>query len=252
LTTETHHTIRSEGSELAAKIRALLAKTVDNGCTEAEAMAAAVKAKQLMDQYQVGLSDIELEEEGYVRGTAQCPEARKFNAQDWLASAIEAYTETRSWKTHAGYQKKWRYVFFGLRSDVEFANWLLKSLECFAWQKAEEYAVRSGNTDYLSKRNFVMGCCERISERLREETTARTRKQTTAAAALGGRALVVVKYQLVQREYDKLGLKLGKLYSSGFTCGGADGARGAGRSAGDSASFGRPVGGSPRGQIGRS
>lgn len=36
--------------KLTIRIRALLAKTVDRGCTEAEALAAAAKAKKLMDE----------------------------------------------------------------------------------------------------------------------------------------------------------------------------------------------------------
>lgn len=40
---------------IAARIRALLAKTTENGATDAEAMSAAEKARELMDRYQIDL-----------------------------------------------------------------------------------------------------------------------------------------------------------------------------------------------------
>lgn len=230
--------------ELAAKIRALLAKTVDNGCTEAEAMAAAAKAKQLMDEYQIDLDEAGLEAEGFVRGTAEGAEARKLNAQDWLANAISSYCEVKSWRTATGgtyARAKYRYVFFGLKSDVEFANWLLKALEAFCWQRADAWAIETGQGDYLSKRNFVMGCASRISQRLREEAAARKAANQHTAT---GKSLIVVKGALVDREFAKLGLRLRTASrSGGYRSGGSHDAHAAGRSAGDRASFGRPVSG---------
>lgn len=45
--------------KLIHKIRALMAKTVENGCTEAEMMAAMSMAQAMMDAYDVSLDDIE-------------------------------------------------------------------------------------------------------------------------------------------------------------------------------------------------
>jgi hypothetical protein len=224
-----------ERQEIAARIRALLAKTVDKGCTEQEAVAAAAKAKELMDRHQVDLSETELEEEGFAKGKAESPEQRKFNVQDRLGSSIADYCEVKAWKTYAGHRKRWRFVFFGLRSDVEFANWLLNGLEAFVWQKADEYGG-----SYFDKRNFAMGCADRITERLRAEVKARKQKPVTMSS---GRDLVVVKQAIVQREFDKLGMRFRSCRSSSYCSGGSDAAHAAGYQAGDGASFGRPVGG---------
>ena len=226
----------SERQEIAAKVRALLAKTVDKGCTEQEAVAAAAKANELMDRYQVDLSETELEEEGLARGRAEGPESRKLNVQDLIGWGIADYCEVKAWKTHSGDYKRWRFVFFGLRSDVEFANWLLKGLEAFVWQKADEYGG-----SYFDKRNFAMGCADRITERLRAEVKARKQKPVTMSS---GRDLVVVKQAIVQREFDKLGMRFRSCRSSSYCSGGSHEARSAGYQAGDGASFGRPVGGS--------
>ena len=223
----------SERREIAAKVRALLAKTVDKGCTEQEAVAAAAKANELMDRYQVDLSETELEEEGLARGRAEGPERRKLNVQDLIGWGIADYCEVKAWKTHSGDYKRWRFVFFGLRSDVEFANWLLKGLEAFVWQKADEYGG-----SYFDKRNFAMGCADRITERLRAEVKARKQKPVTMSS---GRDLVVVKQAIVQREFDKLGMRFRSCSSKSYCSGGSDDARSAGYQAGDGASFGRPV-----------
>ena len=58
-----------------------------------------------------------------------------------------------------------------------------------------------------------------------------------------GRELVVVKQEIVQREYEKLGLKLSRCSRSSYVGGGSQAAHNAGYAAGDGATFGRPVGG---------
>ncbi len=49
--------------KLTARIQALRAKTIDNGCTEDEALAAAAKVAELLDRYDLSLSDVELRAE---------------------------------------------------------------------------------------------------------------------------------------------------------------------------------------------
>ena len=61
-----------------------------------------------------------------------------------------------------------------------------------------------------------------------------------------GRDLVVVKDEIVKREFDKLGLRLRSVSCSSYRDGGSHGAREAGYAAGDGASFGRPVGAARR------
>ena len=49
--------------KLTARIQALRAKTIDNGCTEDEALTAAAKVAELLDRYDLSLSDVELRAE---------------------------------------------------------------------------------------------------------------------------------------------------------------------------------------------
>ena len=50
-------------NKLLDKIRALFNKTTENGCTEAEAMAALDKARAMMDAYEVSAEDLVLTKE---------------------------------------------------------------------------------------------------------------------------------------------------------------------------------------------
>ena len=51
----------SHRDSLIKKIKALLGKTIENGCTEDEAMTAAAHAATLMEQYDLTFKDIEKE-----------------------------------------------------------------------------------------------------------------------------------------------------------------------------------------------
>lgn len=237
----------TDKAHIATKVRALLAKTVDNGCTEAEAMAAAIKAKALIDEYQINLSELELAEEGFVKGKAEAAWTRRFNVQDYLMVQVASFCEVKTWRQYDNYgfrAKGPRVIFFGLKSDVEFANWLLVALESFIWTQADAFELgermRLGPSvgGYYMKRNFARGAVFRIKERLREAVAARKPQ------AMGdGRSLVIVKQALVTREFDKLGLKFSNSSGGELNRGDAPAdAYSAGKAAGDKASFGRPVG----------
>src|SRR5256885_439383 len=105
---------------LKARIQALRAKTIENGCTESEALAAAAKVAELLDRYDLSLTDIEIRE-------TPC-EQRAFETQrkkrvplDGCVGAIALFCDCRVWREkNAGGEA--RYVFFGLRTDVEVAQ----------------------------------------------------------------------------------------------------------------------------------
>lgn len=236
---------------IAARIRALLAKTVENGATEAEAMAAAEKARELMDRYQIdaGVADLEAEEVIKAEGDYDVFAAR-LNIKSYLANSVAEFADCRNWtSTRRGFNGTERkQIFFGLRSDVEFAEWLLSALANFVRVHTAGHVMGlTGATHpkqrHMIARSFALGCIVRIRERLDEATAERKRQGATVAGT--GRALVVVKGALVDVAFKKLGIKLGNSHSRrGF---GVDGAAyGAGQAAGNSAGFGRPVNGNGR------
>lgn len=166
-------------SKVAAKIRALLGKTVDNGATEEEALTAALKARELMDRYGINVSEAELLEEGFDGQDSSSDDPERILIQKTLGYGVSLFTETHVWIAkreqsdcavqhdlfggkRADYYSSRKYNtlhFFGLQSDVVFAVWLIQMLETFVKRAANKYiaelngAIRSQKT--VSRRDFA-------------------------------------------------------------------------------------------------
>ena len=171
--------------ELLAKIRALLSKTIEAGCTEGEAMAALQKARAMQDIHDVSDEELALTKEE--KATAQFFDERDpHGVKRGLAYAIHKFTGTQGWRR--GKEKR---ATCGLPADVEFAEWLLDALDGFVKREYVRYAITNaagdGNERRAAMRSFVNGCAQRISQRLIE--LAEPPKQQTANA----RALVITK-----------------------------------------------------------
>jgi hypothetical protein len=192
---------------LKSRIQALRAKTVDNGCTESEALSAAAKVAELLDRHDLSLSDVEIRE-------APC-EKREFETfrkkrvpLDGCVGAIARFCDCRVWreKNAAG---EARYVFFGLRSDVEVAHYLTELIdgavrnELGRYKTSKAYQRFRHNERHLANSSFTFGMVNSIAEKLAAMKDARD-----AANAGTGRTLVVVKTAVVDAELDKLNLNL--------------------------------------------
>jgi Protein of unknown function (DUF2786) len=232
--------------KVASIVEALLAKTTENGATEAEAMAAAAKARELMDRHQIDLGEVGMAREGVHKVSIKRGHYKTLAVKDRLAHFVSEFCDTRVWLTKSSDQMH----FFGLRSDAEFAGWLIGSLEAFIAHGALSFIASQpfmeARVRWEAEKAFVLGAIDRINQRLAELT--RDRRATMAKG--NGKSLVVVKGALVASEFEKLGLTLGK--GGKLAAAAKDrGAYGAGRAAGDRASFGRPVnGGGKVAQIG--
>lgn len=214
---------------IARKVKALLAKTQESGCTESEALEAAAKAQQLMETYQLDMSEIELQEEGVTQGTQKADPRSSMG----LGTAVGNYCDVRNVRSNKGREIN----FLGLRSDVELATWLMASLETFVasealgWMLEQDGEATPGHMD-----SFVIGAYSRIKERLNEETRKRKGENNT-----GRNALVVTKNALIA-QHPQYGwfANAGRANYAGRVT--HEGAALAGAQAGNSASFGRPVG----------
>lgn len=148
------------------KILALLGKTVENGCTEEEAMAAAAKAKELMEKY----------------GEQVMAEPYEIHLQNAYANSLEMHIIERLTPGVSAYCRvspiyapyKAGMQFFGPESATVFAEWLLPSLLDFVLRATEEHmkeyprGLGIGDTK-REKLSFAIGCAHRISERMRAE-----------------------------------------------------------------------------------
>lgn len=185
-------------------IRDLKAKTVANGCTEAEAIAAAEKVAELMDRYDLSLSDVEVKEAEFVTETHEV-DAELGVRLSRVATAIATLTGCAVWVDTPGIAVR-KLTFFGRDSDVEVANYLFAVVE---------RAMRDGLRRFMpsvalyraplrrSKRlAFLDGMANTLHSKLNEIAWLRSRAQGS------GRNLVVLKAALVDDEMSRRGIKL--------------------------------------------
>ncbi|MGX1101425.1 DUF7168 domain-containing protein [Amorphus sp. MBR-141] len=111
-------------AKISARIRALLAKTTENGCTEDEAIAAAAKAADMLERYNLTLDEVQVRESSFRRHRETYNDA--VGERLWkVASAIADLTGCRYWKSARGANLD-TIDFFGFDHEVEVAKYLLE------------------------------------------------------------------------------------------------------------------------------
>jgi hypothetical protein len=193
--------------KLKTRIQALRAKTIDNGCTEDEALSAAAKVAELLDRYDLSLTDVEIRESSCEQRAFETFRKKRIPLDDCIGS-IALFCDCRVWreKNHAGES---RYVFFGLRSDIEVAHYLTELIdgavraEQGRYKTSAEYQKFRHNERHLANASFALGMVSSIAHKLTAMKAARDQVGIST-----GRGLVAVKAAVVDTEFDKLDLKL--------------------------------------------
>jgi hypothetical protein len=142
-------------SKIANKIKALMAKTEDSAATEAEAVAAAEKARELLDKYQLDLGTLDLTHDGFSQLSTTVQSAESAHIHDALAFLIADYTDTLAFHIPETEERPSECRYFGLESDVYFALWLSQSLENFILRRSKE-VEHLGRAYYLSFRDGII------------------------------------------------------------------------------------------------
>jgi hypothetical protein len=242
-----------DAETIARRVRGLLSKTVENGCSEQEAMTAATMARRLMDQYRLSQTDVEIEAEPIADELIDRPTPQGAAAVDHCLWGIDAYCGVKTWFSSSyGTGKRIRKIrMLGLKPDVEMGAYLYKMLASAIETETNRYmaevkaAIRSGERPWLDSTGtrresstFQVQMAYRINQRLKDMAKA---LEPTAMTATGT-ALVVVKDHAVSAAFGKLGIKLtggssGMSSWSGSNRSAAD----AGRAAGDRVNLSHPV-----------
>lgn len=222
-------------SSIANKIKALLAKTQQSGCSESEALAAAAKARELMENYQLSMTDLEVQAEGAeVREVKSDPRG----ALGGLAKAIGIYCDCRAVRNGQRVVQ-----FLGLRSDTDLATWLLGSLETYVMGAVIDWAMDLDAPPGKSESDaFVIAAFREIAKRLVEAKRG-------LASSPSRNALVVTKNALIAA-HPRAWEFAGRTTNWGGAAN-SERASEAGRAAGQGANFARPVGSRVAGLIGR-
>jgi uncharacterized protein DUF2786 len=106
-----------ERESVLNKIRALLAKTMENGCSEAEAMAALGKAQAMRDAYAVTEAELNLTKEEKAILRREPPGTKDPHRIKWfLVGAVSKFCNCRCWRERRA--KGGGLVFCGLPSDA--------------------------------------------------------------------------------------------------------------------------------------
>jgi hypothetical protein len=227
--------MKTEREKLLDKIRGLLSKTVENNCSEHEALAALAKARAMRDAYEVTDDELSLTKDEKAILRREPKETKDpHRIKRLLCTAVARFCDCTAWR-----DRDHLLVFCGLRPDAQFGTWLLDTLAAFVQAEVTNHLMGSvavGNDRRDVIRSFVWGCTERISQRLNELC-----EQSTLVATSNAKALVVIKDAVVKAKLDELGICLHTTSISG-TPRNEQSLR-AGKAAGDRASFGRPVSG---------
>lgn len=203
-----HHTGKADIDldRVLSRIQALRLKTVDRGCTEEEAVAAAAKVASLLDRYGLSLGEVRLKNqnaEGFGVDTGR----RRFGPIDSCLPVVGRFCDCRVW-TEQDDDGQIRYIFFGLPADTEGARYLYELIEqafeteTQQFKQSQLYASHRKGERRSATHSFQTGLAQGIRwklERLRAE------RETTMQAA-AGRDLVVVKDEVIDQDLAKLGL----------------------------------------------
>lgn len=208
--------------QIIEQIRALMAKSVSQGCTVSEAEAAAAKVSALIAHWQIKQGELTPKEDVF---TAERVKFKYNRHQNWsvtLASVIASITGT-----FFSYSER-QATFHGRTADVELAAYYFAQLQertvKLAWE--EHRRVHGTNAGAIKKAwftSFNAGFALGLRDRMMQARTA---------AAEGNRmALLVLDQRVVQaEEFAKRTQKFGKGRAVRFTTGGYEYGYAAGRS----------------------
>jgi len=219
---------------IADKIKALLSKTVDNGASEAEAMAAVMMAQKLMDKYQITMSETEVQEEGFLHESIKITDCYHRWFCHGTVNAIAELTNTR-----AIYHGSKSILFYGYGQDVEFASWVYRSLRDLIVKASVQHSNSDPeNSSYMLRKSFIFGAASRISSRMYKEVREReaAREGFSKSTAL----VVVDRGTLVDNKIKEMFPKLGKASHQSSRNLSVEAFR-AGQAKGDNARWDKPI-----------
>ena len=222
-----------ERTRIIQKVHGLLSKTIENGCTEDEAMSAAAKAGELMDFYNLEITDIEIRETKCRHLEVEL--STSIGGQlDGCIIAIGKFCDTKTWYTRGRMAypegkcsvlaRGAIYHFFGLEQDVEVAEYLYNILnsaiesELAAFKLSEAFILAPRKK--TASKTFCRAFSTRIYTRLNAMKAERDSElaKNDEVMERTGRSLVLVKKDHIESEFDRdIGIKLSKRQNSNHT-----------------------------------
>jgi Protein of unknown function (DUF2786) len=196
----------AELERLVQRIQGLRAKTVEQGCTEQEALAAAEKVAELLDRYGLTLSELDLRRQACEGIGIETGRKRRGPIDDCIPH-IAQFFDCRAWAEHTA-SGTLRYIFFGMKSDVQAALYLHDLIvlafatETAAFQAGAFYQDAHSSQRRTATNSFQIGLAGGIIGKL----DALRRARDDARRGGSGRDLVPIKDSIIDAELARLGL----------------------------------------------
>lgn len=233
-----------EKKKIAIKIKALFAKTTEAGASEHEALSAMAKGRELLEKYQLELSDLDIREEG-----TEVKRCDYTFVGEQLYSTLAQYCEVKGYRdsevvakpmkrknSRQQYETQYHFKFVGIKSDTIFAEWLLSALCAFVDNQQADFYMDNPEVSISQSQDFVAGCVTRIRERLLHEIAERHRLRPLST----GRDLVPLKQAMIMEKLSSMGVKLTSYQRADIHYRDAN-AFSSGRAAGDNVGLHRPM-----------
>ena len=203
--------------KILQRIKHMMQITEERGATEAEALVATRKIGDLLEKYNLSMNEVEIRDTTCIKGEVIVGKSRAHPVIS-VTHAIANFVGVKLWKLK-GHTIK--IVFFGLPHDVEVATYFMvlcqnaMESEWALFKKSEDYANESATHNGNSIRtSFMHGMAKRLSGRIvemRQEVEQTRNKQAESTA------LVLVKNQTIDQDFEKLSLNLRRGRSSSRT-----------------------------------
>jgi len=224
--------------DIRAKIIALRNMIEERGATEAEAMAALIKADKLMAEHGLTEADLEVAEakRDMRHGEFRYGIKTQHPCAKWCSKTIGQFCGVVTWY----YGSAQKSNGFGFNADVEMYEFLLKLVHDSMNREWKDYLqnnpLRPGLSRHTEYWSFMLGMAERINEKLKELMEAREVKTDST-----GTDLVIKKYAVIEAGMKEMlpGLSLRSSHSRGIRADGS--AMAEGRKAGDRVNLNRPI-----------
>jgi hypothetical protein len=244
-----------ELQRVKTRIKALTDKTVANGCTEAEAMAAAEMVGRLLERYALSMDEIEVRQSRCVQVEIPIGGMRR-RPIDGCVPAIARFCDCKVWLARGPVSGAppeapgiARYVFFGFETDTALAAYLYTVIEgamateLLAFRRAKP-ALRAIHLRRASD-SFLHGVAARVAARL--DSMHAEREANVGAQRATGTALILVKHRVVDEAFAETDVRL--VASSAIGRRRIAGAYREGWNAGGRVNLNRPVGSAQRGLL---
>lgn len=181
--------------KLLERLKAILNRTTENGCTEAEAAQAMAMAQKLMIEHNLDMAELHAAtgtQEEYTEEDAGFAVSR-WSLERELAAGIckkfflvECYKRIRV-SEETGYKRRVNMIFFGTKENIDAARFVFTSLiEAFdrLWH---EYRKSKPGVPVRDRRMFVAGVASGFRRKLESERKSVNASRTGTEIVITGR-----------------------------------------------------------------